>query len=182
MIIIGHRLIKFEPFTAVSNFDEVAKYDNLLFKFNPKFIESSQILGKKFSVRTNKIQEIILANAAGASFIVVDKKFAKTAQDLAGNYLFDAKIACIISSERHLKDLAEIGVDAAIFKNGIRFLSHSFLPSFKPKFALAKLEFNKFKKQTQSKDILTKNSDKIQTDEFQNENLQSLREILNKKG
>ncbi|MBQ3674492.1 MAG: hypothetical protein II923_02700, partial [Campylobacter sp.] len=120
MIIIGHRLIKFEPFTAVSNFDEVAKYDNLLFKFNPKFIESSQILGKKFSVRTNKIQEIILANASGASFIVVDKKFAKTAQDLAQNYLFDAKIACITSSERHLKDLAEIGVDAAIFKNGIR--------------------------------------------------------------
>ena len=182
MIIIGHRLIKFEPFTEVKNFDEVAKFDNLLFKFNPKFIESAQLLGKKFSVKANRVQDILLANAAGASFIVVDKKFAKIAQDLAGNYLFDAKIACIVRSERNLKELAEIGVDAAIFKNGIRFLSHSFLPSFKPKFALPKLEFNKFKKQTQSKDILTKNSDKIQTDEFQNENLQSLREILNKKG
>ena len=177
MIIIGHRLIKFEPFTEVKNFDEVAKFDNLLFKFNPKFIESAQLLGKKFSVKANRVQDILLANAAGASFIVVDKKFAKIAQDLAGNYLFDAKIACIVRSERNLKELAEIGVDAAIFKNGIRFLSHSLLPNFKPNFSLPKIDFEKIKNSIKSKEIVTRNSDKIQ-----DENLESLKGIFNEKG
>ena len=178
MIIIGHRLIKFEPFMEVRNLDEVAKFDNLLFKFNPNFIETANLLGKKFSVRANRVQDILIANASGASFIVVDKKFAKTAQDLAEKYLFDAKIAVVISSERHLKELAEIGVDVAIFKNGINSLSHSIISGFKaPNFSLPKIDFNKFKRQTKSKDIFTQNSDKIP-----DENLQSLREILNKEG
>lgn len=125
MIIIGHKLVEFEPFVLVKHADEIAKYDNLLFNFNAKFIEFAKKFGKTFSVKTSKVDEILIANASGAKFIIVDKKNAKAMQELATNYLFDAKIALVISSQRSLKELAEFGVDAAIFKDAIQNFSPS---------------------------------------------------------
>ena len=135
MIIIGHKLVEYEPFILVKHIDEIAKFDNLLFTFNQKFIECAKKFGKKFSVKTNKIDEILIANASGAKFIIVDKKFAKQIQDLATNYLFDAKIGVVVSSQRSLKELAEFGVDSAIFKEAIMNFSPSIFTNLKPKFA-----------------------------------------------
>ena len=114
MIILGHALVPYEQLYLIKNGDEVFKYDNLLFKFNDRLIAAAQKAQKKFSVITNDINEILLANGAGARFIVVDKKSAAAAQKLANDYLFDAKIAMFIGSARTLKGLAELGIDAAI--------------------------------------------------------------------
>lgn len=129
MIILGHALVPYEPLYLIKNGDEVFKYDNLLFKFNDRLIAAAQKAQKKFSVITNDINEILLANGAGARFIIVDKKSAATAQKLANDYLFDAKIAMFIGSARALKNLSELGIDAAIFKDAIANAPKSLLAS-----------------------------------------------------
>ena len=68
MIILGHALVPYEPLYLIKNGDEVFKYDNLLFKFNDRLIAAAQKAQKKFSVITNDINEILLANGAGARF------------------------------------------------------------------------------------------------------------------
>ena len=129
MIILGHALVPYEPLYLIKNGDEIFKYDNLLFKFNDRLIAAAQKAQKKFSVITNDINEILLANGAGARFIIVDKKSAAAAQKLANDYLFDAKIAMFIGSARALKGLAELGIDAAIFKDAIANAPKSLLAS-----------------------------------------------------
>ena len=129
MIILGHALVPYEPLYLIKNGDEVFKYDNLLFKFNDRLIAAAQKAQKKFSVITNDINEILLANGAGARFIIVDKKSAAGAQKLANDYLFDAKIAMFIGSARALKNLAELGIDTAIFKDAIANAPKSLLAS-----------------------------------------------------
>ena len=59
----------------------------------------------------------------------MDKKSAAAAQKLANDYLFDAKIAMFIGSARALKGLAELGIDAAIFKDAIANAPKSLLAS-----------------------------------------------------
>ena len=124
MIILGHALVPYEPLYLIKNGDEIFKYDNLIFKFNDRLIAAAQKAQKKFSVITNDINEILLANGAG-----VDKKTAAAAQKLANDYLFDAKIAMFIGFARALKNLAELGIDAAIFKDAIANAPKSLLAS-----------------------------------------------------
>ena len=141
MIILGHELVTYEPFYAIKHTDEVFKYDNLLFKFDPKLINLAREVGKNFSVITNNINEILLANGAGAKFIIVNKKTAPIAQKLANDYLFDAKISMFASSARALKQLAELGIDAVVFKEAIANRPKSFLSGLfaKPKFHLPQI-------------------------------------------
>ncbi|MDA3046131.1 hypothetical protein OFO10_03060 [Campylobacter sp. VBCF_06 NA8] len=127
MIILGHELVDYEPFYAIKHTDEVFRYDNLLFKFDPKLISLAKSTEKNFSVITNNLNEILLANGAGARFIIVNKKTAPLAQKLANDYLFDAKIAMFASSTRALKQLAELGIDAVVFKEAIANRPKSFL-------------------------------------------------------
>ena len=119
MIILGHALVPYEPLYLIKNGDEIFKYDNLIFKFNDRLIAAAQKAQKKFSVITNDINEILLAN----------KKSAAAVQKLANDYLFDAKIAMFIGSARALKNLAELGIDAAIFKDAIANAPKSLLAS-----------------------------------------------------
>jgi hypothetical protein len=44
---------------------------------------------------------------------------AKTAQNVAENYLFDAKILVLIEKEDEIEELALLGVDGVVFSNTI---------------------------------------------------------------
>lgn len=149
MIIIGDKIVKFEPFNEIKSMSQISKFDNLLFNFDRQKIILAQNFNKIFSVRTNNINEILIANAAGAKFIVVNCKTAKTAQELAEKYLFDAKIAVYLHFERNLKKLAQIGVDAAILSPGINRVD-STVSAIASKFKNLKLpNLLKFKKNIQ---------------------------------
>lgn len=121
MQIIGHDLIKFEPIIEIMHLHELNEFDNVLFKFSETNIKAAIEMNKIFSVKTNDIDEILISNACGAKFIVVNISMAKVAQDLATYYLFDSKIAVIVDKGMSLNDLANLGVDVAIFKKGIKY-------------------------------------------------------------
>ena len=76
--------------------------------------------GASFSIIANDINEAIIANAAGAKFIIADITLAKDLAKVAQNYLFDALIAVVIQSETSLCELAKFEIDAAILPNAIK--------------------------------------------------------------
>ena len=88
MIIIGHNLVKFKPFYKIKNSDEELKTSpnlTVVFEFkNKELIEFCQKNNIKFAIETQILKEALLANAAGASYIIAQtKKAAKNIQNLA---------------------------------------------------------------------------------------------------
>ena len=120
MKILGDELIKFEPLFLCKNEDEISNSRQNLFKFDRNLIKRSIALGASFSVFTESINEAIVANGAGAKFIIADIDIAKDLAKIAESYLFDALIAVLVESEDELEKLCKLGIDAAILPNAIK--------------------------------------------------------------
>jgi hypothetical protein len=119
MQLIGHELVPYEPLFWRENAQQIEAGKQNLFKFDAASIKRAQELGAQFSVEAENLNEIIVANAAGAKFIVVPRELAGKAAKLAQDYLFDAQICAFVESENELAALSETGADAAIFKNAV---------------------------------------------------------------
>ena len=119
MKLIGHELVPYEPLFWRENARQIEAGKQNLFKFDAAAIKRAQELGAQFSVEAENLNEAIIANAAGAKFIVVPRELAGKAAKLAQDYLFDAQICVVIGGEDELAELSETGADAAIFKNAV---------------------------------------------------------------
>jgi len=119
MKLIGHELVPYEPLFWRENAQQIEAGKQNLFKFDAASIKRAQELGAQFSVEAENLNEVIVANAAGAKFIVVPRELAIKAAKLAQDYLFDAQICAFVESENELAALSETGADAAIFKNAV---------------------------------------------------------------
>ena len=119
MKLIGHELVPYEPLFWRENVEQIEADKQNLFKFDATAIKRAQELGAQFSVETENLNEVIVANAAGTKFIIVPRELAGKAAKLAQDYLFDAQICVIVSGESELAELAKTGADAAIFKNAV---------------------------------------------------------------
>ena len=119
MKLIGHELVPYEPLFWRENAQQIEADKQNLFKFDAAAIKRAQELGAQFGVETENLDEIIVANAAGAKFIVVPRELAGKAAKLAQDYLFDTQICVVIESENELAALSETGADVAIFKNAV---------------------------------------------------------------
>jgi hypothetical protein len=71
------------------------------------------------AIYVKNLTEVLYASSLGASYIVVEEALAKSAQNLADNYLFDAKILALIESESAIEELALLGVDGVVFCDAI---------------------------------------------------------------
>jgi hypothetical protein len=120
MKILGDELIKFEPLFLCDSETDVQNGRQNLFKFDRNLIKRSIALGASFSVFVSNLNEAIVANAAGAKFIIADIGPAKDLVKVAENYLFDALVAVLIESEDELEKLCKLGIDAAILPNAIK--------------------------------------------------------------
>ena len=119
MKLIGHELVPYEPLFWRENAQQIEAGKQNLFKFDAAAIKRAQELGAQFCVEAENLNEIIVANAAGAKFIVVPRELASKAAKLAQDYLFDAQICAFVESENELAELAKTGADVAIFKNAV---------------------------------------------------------------
>ncbi|MDR2080953.1 MAG: hypothetical protein LBP54_03580 [Campylobacteraceae bacterium] len=123
MIIIGYKLVDFTPFHTVKKAEEIIK-SPVIFEFSEENFALFRAICKKkeivFSVETNSVKEALLANAAGASYIVAKtKKAAKKIQRIAEYYLFDAKILLKIKDENEIEKAAKSGIDGVLLPNGV---------------------------------------------------------------
>ena len=120
MKILGDELIKFEPLFICDSETDVQNGRQNLFKFDRNLIKKALGLSASFSVFVSNLNEAIVANAAGAKFIIADITLAKDLAKIAESYLFDALIAVLIKDESELAQLAKFNIDAAILPNAIK--------------------------------------------------------------
>ena len=119
MKLIGHELVPYEPLFWRESAQQIEAGRQNLFKFDAAAIKRAQELGAQFCVEAENLNEIIVANAAGAKFIIVPRELAGKAAELAQDYLFDAQICVVIGGENELAALSETGADAAISKSAV---------------------------------------------------------------
>jgi len=125
MFIYGHRFIESENFYHVPNIDAIKNTppsSAIFLEFsdeNLDIINHANLNSITLCLGASTITQIIYASALNASYIVVPKELASSAQNIANNYLFDAKILVNAEDESEIEELALIGVDGIIFSNAI---------------------------------------------------------------
>ena len=125
MLIYGHRFIQNDSFFHVTNIDAISKTppnSTIYLDFSEDNLETINHAVQNeitLALGIKDITQLIYASSLEASFIVVPKELAKTAQNIANNYLFDAKILVHILDENEIEELAIIGVDGVVFSNAI---------------------------------------------------------------
>jgi len=125
MLIFGHRFIDSQNFYHIQSIEAIINTppsSTILLEFNEEnldVIKHISINSIDLALEIKNIRELVYANSLGASFILVNKELAKTAHDLAQEYLFDAKVLVNINEESEIEELALLGVDGVIFSNAI---------------------------------------------------------------
>jgi hypothetical protein len=125
MYIYGHKFIQSDSFYHVANIDAIENTppnSSVYLVFSEDNLETIKYAVSNdvtLALGVESVNEIIYASLLGASFIVVTKELAKTAQNIANNYLFDAKILVHITDEDEIEELAILGVDGVVFSNAI---------------------------------------------------------------
>lgn len=125
MIFFGHRFIESKSFYHISSIEAIQNTppsSTLFIEFsetNLDIINHAFLNSMPTAIEVKNITELLYASSFGASYIVVEKIFAKTAQNVAENYLFDAKILVMVENENEIEELALLGIDGVIFSNAI---------------------------------------------------------------
>jgi hypothetical protein len=125
MYIYGHRFIDSDSFYHVPNIEAIQNTPSnstIYLDFsedNLEIINHATSNDVVLALGAINVTEIFYASSLGANFIVVPKDLAKTAQNIANNYLFDAKILIHITDEGEIEELAILGVDGIVFSNAI---------------------------------------------------------------
>ncbi len=125
MIIIGHRFIPSENFFHVNNIDAIKKTPPsscIYLEFceeNLEIIHHARANNITFALGVTTVAEVLYASSLGATYILTQKNFSTIAQNLANEYLFDAKILSIIEEEEEIEELALQGIDGVIFANAL---------------------------------------------------------------
>ena len=125
MLFFGHRFIDSEHFYHISSIDAILNTpasSTIYVKYtedNLDIIKHAISNDVKVALHVESISEILYGSALGVSYMILSSQLAKTAQNLADTYLFDAKILVSISDEKDLEELALLGVDGVIYSSAI---------------------------------------------------------------
>jgi hypothetical protein len=125
MLFFGHRFIKNSEFYHIFDIDSIQKTppsSTIYLEFNEKnldIIEHLQLNKISFALEVQTVNELLYASALGAHYIMLHQKLAKTAQSIAENYLFDAKILVHITKESEIEEMALLGIDGVLFPEAI---------------------------------------------------------------
>jgi len=125
LLFFGHRFLESPKFYHIFDIDSIftTPPSSLLYvEFEEKNLDIIAYMQENeinFALKVRTITEIAYASALHASYIVVETSLAKTAQKIAENYLFDAKILTHIEEEKEIEEVVVLGIDGVIFPNGI---------------------------------------------------------------
>jgi len=122
MLLIGHELIPYEPFYRVVSVEEIAKTPSnavVLFDFEPTLAAYCVAQNVSFALHVKHIKELVLANALGATYFVVDKSLALHAQKIADDYLFDGKVLLLSNDDNEIEFAASHAIDGILFEAGM---------------------------------------------------------------
>jgi len=125
MLIYGHRFIDSPSLYHIQSVEAIQNTppsSTIFLPFEEKNLDIIKHLNENninFALEAKNITEVIYASSLNASYIIVKKELAPTIQNIANNYLFDAKILVTLESEDEIQEMALLGVDGIIFSNAI---------------------------------------------------------------
>ena len=125
MLLFGHPYIDFEPFYHIEEIDAIEQTppnSQLFIRFskeNLDIIRHMQSNGLRFALEVSDVTEAVLAYNLDARYIIVNAELARSVQDVAENYLFDAKVLCRMSRESDLTEKIIGGIDGVIYPQAI---------------------------------------------------------------
>jgi len=125
MLLFGHRFIESEKFyhiNDIASINNTPPSSTLFLDFSEENLDIIRHFNENdlnFVLRVQNITELIYANALNADYIAVDKELAKSAQNIAESYLFDAKILVMSSEESDIEEFALLGVDGLLCATAI---------------------------------------------------------------
>ena len=125
MLLFGHRFIESEKFyhiNDIASINNTPPSSTLFLDFSEENLDVIRHFNENdlnFVLRVQNITELIYANALNADYIAVDKELAKSAQNIAESYLFDAKILVMSSEESDIEEFALLGVDGLLCATAI---------------------------------------------------------------
>ncbi len=130
MLLFGHPYIDFKPFYHIDEIDEIehTPANSTLFTHfkeeNLDIIRYMQQNQLSFALEAADLSEVVFAHHLGAKYIIVNEQLAKSAQNVAENYLFDAKILCRLDKEVNLEEKIIEGIDGVIYTQAIIKISN----------------------------------------------------------
>ena len=125
MLLFGHPYIAFEPFYHIDEIAAIALTppgSTLLLPFkeeNLDIITHMRENSLPYAIEAADLSEAVFAHNLGAKYIVVHETLAKSAQNAAETYLFDAKILCRLADTGSLEEKIIEGIDGVIFPEAI---------------------------------------------------------------
>ena len=125
MLIFGHEFLHSERLYHISSIESIEHTppNSLLFlEFDEKnldIISYMQNNDLNFALEVNTLKEALFSEHMGSKYIVCKNDIAKSIQDRAEHYLFDAKILCRIEDDSQIEILAVEGIDGVIYGDAI---------------------------------------------------------------
>jgi len=125
MLIFGHTYIEFTPFYHISEISDIERTpanSTLFLEFNEanldviKHLQSNKL---RFALEVTNLEALVLAHNLNCTYMVVSETLAKSAQTVAENYLFDAKILCRVQQDQALEEIILEGIDGVIYPSAI---------------------------------------------------------------
>ncbi len=127
MIIIGEKLIEYQPLYFIRSEEDIAKTppnSTVIFEFKTKTVELCRHCQKErvaFALIVDSFKELILASSFDPAYLVCDKSLVQKGQKFADDYVIDPKILCYTSQESDLEWVAEHAIDGILFEGGIDY-------------------------------------------------------------
>jgi len=125
MLLFGHRFIPSKPFYHIEEIDDISVTppNAALFvhfsEANLDIIIHLQAHELTYAMEVTNLSELLYAHHFGAKYIVVSDVLAKSAQNIAENYLFDAKVLCRVKSDAEIEEKIVEGIDGVIYTDAI---------------------------------------------------------------
>ncbi|EFC32864.1 hypothetical protein OLP40_00850 [Campylobacter jejuni] len=120
MLIIGHKLLKNPNFSFIKSIEEIKDSNIYCIVYDEKLISYLSQNDFEFAILVQNKDEIFLANALGAKFLLCDdKKLAKFATKVAEFYIFDSRVLMIVDKLEDFEKFYKLKIDGVILKDNI---------------------------------------------------------------
>lgn len=120
MIILGDSLVPYEALYRVNAVEDIAQTQantTVLFSYDEALMQYCAQNSVSYAVQINEVKEGIYANALKARYIIASFQVANQMQPIAENYMYDAKVLCIIDSNSELEKIAKAEIDGAVYSS-----------------------------------------------------------------
>jgi hypothetical protein len=125
MLLFGHPHIPSERLYHIASIEAIEHTPPnsvLLFSCDEEvfeLIDFAKTNALEFALDISSLKEAIICENLDAKYLLVNKSLAKSVQNAADTYLFDAKILVHLENEEGIEEAASEGIDGAILPEAI---------------------------------------------------------------